>query len=39
MRETDFVAGRWINAVVYGILEDDFRRGTGPDMDAKEEDW
>jgi RimJ/RimL family protein N-acetyltransferase len=36
MRDADFVDGRWINAVVYGILEDDFRRGIGPDTDAKE---
>jgi RimJ/RimL family protein N-acetyltransferase len=27
MRETDFVDARWINAVVYGILEEEFRRG------------
>lgn len=25
MREADFVDGRWVNAVIYGILEDEFR--------------
>ena len=28
MRETDFLDGRWVDAVIYGILEQDFERDT-----------